>query len=741
MLTYETIREITMDYKKELKEIKKRYGEKMSHLCRELFPTILNTPGQLLELLEENFNEDRQLADDIINSKNKSNFKDYIFEKWDEKTGEEEFSSIAVKTPKELLLKAGYDLYECKTVEELEEFKKYYAKNELLCTFIAGGNGQERLDKNMIFFIVHKDIDKIKRSENPSREDDYGTSVLYIEIPYPDQSYSIITSRYNNTVDFPYQTYNYNLNRIAPGLEESFNKKYNLNLEKGGKVGFRLDKYVRDLNGKYYRYNYKYNELAFDFANIFYCPGNIIIDRREVKKYDPNSHIVFEGYILSKEEPPKIINYERRDDKDYQDSFIESIGEIEKVSESKKKDENGEEYLEILITPKGENKKDVILCLDKDNNLISYENENVLKIGDDFLSSLNKGRKLRKVIIPNVREIGENVLCNTYELEEIFMPAVEKIGDDFLKRAYKLTRIDMPAVKFIGDRVLLDAHKLEEISIPNVKEIGDDFLKRACELTRINMPAVKKIGDRVLYYAPKLEEFYASNVKEIGYQSLCKVYKLKIVDMSKVEVLRFSVLEEAHELEKISLQNVRELEGRFLERAFKLKEVSVPKLEKMGFYSLFDVPELEELDLSNVREIEHHVLCYAPKLTKLDLSNVRKIGHNVLYNAPKLEKFYASNVKKMEEYILYDAHNLEVFYAPELDEIGDNSLRNVHNLREIDMSNTRRFGFGVLKNAPCLKKMKISESEDIKIDDSLLRKFREIKNAARKNMKDERDEL
>ena len=40
----------------DLKIIKKKYGEKMMHFCRDLFPTILETEGLLPKLLMDNFN-------------------------------------------------------------------------------------------------------------------------------------------------------------------------------------------------------------------------------------------------------------------------------------------------------------------------------------------------------------------------------------------------------------------------------------------------------------------------------------------------------------------------------------------------------------------------------------------------------------------------------------------------------------------------------------------------------------
>ncbi len=40
---------------KDLKRIKKIYGEKFMQLCRDLFPTILEQEGMLLKILEQNF--------------------------------------------------------------------------------------------------------------------------------------------------------------------------------------------------------------------------------------------------------------------------------------------------------------------------------------------------------------------------------------------------------------------------------------------------------------------------------------------------------------------------------------------------------------------------------------------------------------------------------------------------------------------------------------------------------------
>ena len=85
----------------------------------------------------------------------KEAFKNYIYSQIE--TIQEDLP--VTKTPTELLSEAGYDLYECKTEEEIQSFKKYYARGEELCTFDGG-----RLNKCRVFFAVKKREQKKRAS-------------------------------------------------------------------------------------------------------------------------------------------------------------------------------------------------------------------------------------------------------------------------------------------------------------------------------------------------------------------------------------------------------------------------------------------------------------------------------------------------------------------------------------------------------------------------------------------------
>ena len=106
----------------DLKLIKKHYGEDMMHLCRMLFPTLLEKEGLLWEIISKKFAYSKFLYDDIVNNYMEEEFKGLIY---GEVNVENNNELVVTKTPKELLSEAGYDLYECKTEEDIQEFRKY----------------------------------------------------------------------------------------------------------------------------------------------------------------------------------------------------------------------------------------------------------------------------------------------------------------------------------------------------------------------------------------------------------------------------------------------------------------------------------------------------------------------------------------------------------------------------------------------------------------------------------------
>lgn len=59
---------------KDLLWIKRHYNEKFSHLCRELFPTLLETEGLLPKLIDKHFAHSKFLYEDLVHYKKEEKF-------------------------------------------------------------------------------------------------------------------------------------------------------------------------------------------------------------------------------------------------------------------------------------------------------------------------------------------------------------------------------------------------------------------------------------------------------------------------------------------------------------------------------------------------------------------------------------------------------------------------------------------------------------------------------------------
>ena len=399
----------------DLKIIKKLYGEKMMHLCREYFPTLLNTPTLLPNLLKEHFYPSHDLFEDIIKNNKENKFKNYIYSLV---FNDNRPKSSVTETPEELLAKVGYDLYECHTEEEIQSFKKYYYPGEELCTFNGG-----RLNRCRVFFAVKKDVDKIKREDfsNPLRQDLYGTSVISIQFSKDGTNSLSIKNRYNHTVIDPDATFSNDLENIIAGLTDSFEKYYGI-IQTFKSNDFEIPNYVI-INGKYYKYNYEIN-------NTYYCPNNIVIDSNgNIREYDHEKYLVMDYFLLD------LVNKELTLIDPYligEDDFITEFKDISKIEIKN----NSNQLKEIYIT----NKKNqtIQITLDKRNRIIGIINNYCKNIGNNYLFFNNT---LMFMEMFNLETIGDNFNLHNSILEKINIPQVKKIGHSFLLQNIKLTNL------------------------------------------------------------------------------------------------------------------------------------------------------------------------------------------------------------------------------------------------------------------------------------------------------------
>ena len=442
---------------KDLKLIKKKYGEKMMHYCRSELSTILENDSLLPSLLLEHFNESHMLYDDIEKEGKLEEFKNYIYSLIDV---EDNMKRIEHRTPKELLSEAGYNFYECKTEEDIQSFKKYYSKDEELCTFKG-----KRLESCYVFFAVKKNVDEIKRENfsKPRRQDEYGTSVISIQ--FTKEGYDLsIKNRYNHTVNNPDSTFSNNLDNIIEGLMQSFENEYGFIQANIG--NFELENYVK-VGGKYYKYNH-------EIDNIYYCLDNIIIDNFNVKKYDKERYIVFDYFVLDLKEKKILTETEY-------DSFIDGIVDIDKINIVKL--ENGKAIHIIPI-----NREEIIIELDKQNRIVKYKNNNIKRCDDYFLCF---NESLQELNLPNLERCGDSFLYNNESLQELNLPNLKQCEYGFLLSNQSLQELNLPNLKLCGDSFLYFNESLQELNLPNLERCGDSFLYNNESLQELNLPKLK----------------------------------------------------------------------------------------------------------------------------------------------------------------------------------------------------------------------------------------------------------
>ena len=369
---------------------------------------------------------------------------------------------------------------------------------ELICTIYTnlGSAHKQRFKDYYIINAVKKEVDgddklpeeqwHIKPSDNPEREDEYGTSVISIQI-VKTGGFISIKNRYNHTVNCPDDTFDNNPDKIILGLTNSLRKYFNVEFNVSEKilpdnyifVGDRLVQYNRELNNIYFGSNY-------------YVKGSEII------KLKPESQIMLD-FIVFDMENKTMFTPNNNDGNTYK--VLSEAFSGKKIQRKKDNDK-------IILSTEDGNRIVV-----KNGNIIGLSLPNIKEIPDDFMSYPNS---LEYIELPNVKKIGNKVLSFHNAIKSINFPKVEEIGDSFLYVNNCLETVIMPCVKKIGVCFLRDNRFVKSIDMPDVEDLGNCFLDRNEILTSVNLPKVKRIGNFFLEMNNSLKTLDLPKVKKIG---------------------------------------------------------------------------------------------------------------------------------------------------------------------------------------------------------------------------------
>jgi len=153
--------------------------------------------------------------------------------------------------------KAGYTTIIFDDKQAIEECAKYYRENERICTY---HDLEARMREYHMLVAIKGNIDEIKRPHNPQRDDEYGTSILNIQIAR-NGSHMSIKNRYNHTVPQCDSTLDNNLDNIHDGLQSMVLGYYGFaGLTKQNRKHYPN---VVNIGGIYLKYHTERNNIYF----------------------------------------------------------------------------------------------------------------------------------------------------------------------------------------------------------------------------------------------------------------------------------------------------------------------------------------------------------------------------------------------------------------------------------------------------------------------------------------------
>lgn len=536
--------------------LKKKFGENFAKFCRSNFSTIMEQEGLLAKIILQKFQPNRELYDDLVQNNLTDDFVGFIYNQAKITT---DTSTPTSKSPKELFEMAGYNLYECKTQDDVDKFIKYYEPKEVICTF----NDPDRIRFNRIFFAVKKDVDNIQRKDfkNPDRQDLYGTSVISLQFTKGEYSHLSIKNRYNHSVRNPDATFGNNLENIQPGLTQSFDEHYNIKLRNRQVESLNIPHYIKSSDGKYYKYLIEINDNYFCADNIVVSSTAVAINNDTyfeeliANQYDKDRYELIENILLDKKEKT-LLNLGA-----LHNGFVDSVGKIEKI-----------EVLNIpnnqrLLTITNDKQEKTILTLNNKNCIVKYENNDIKEIQDDFLyynmylqefkadklesvgNNFNRKNKVLEVLdAPNLNIVGNYFLCANRKINSLELLELDTVGDYFCSNAM-IKNLSLPKLQYAGDYFCFEEVSLQKIYTPQLLMLGENALTRAISLTEVDFTKLLIVGDQFLLNNRILKNFYAPALTRIGNNCMTYNKDLQIFNCSQLKEIGYGFLENNESLE------------------------------------------------------------------------------------------------------------------------------------------------------------------------------------------------
>ena len=557
-----------------------------------------------------------------------------------------ESQNTPVANPFQLLDQAGYHAFEVHNLDEQNSIKRFFRQNEELCTF----RDMHRYENYYIIHAVSHDVWRdpyaIQPAKNPQRQDEYGTSVISIQIRKTGGFISI-KNRYNHTVINPDQTFNSDPDEIIDGLSAALKAYFNVDWKS---TGVRLPNGFIQMGNQILKINFEINNCYI--GDGFYTHGDSIID------IDKNNQVQLDYFIWDNQQKMLFNPLNERD------TFPKTFN---KFIQNKKVTLLGKAPNQTILVD-GEKVIEI-----ENNHIVTLNMPHITTVEDNFLF---RNKHLRSISLPNVTTIGSNFLYNNLKLQSISLPNASTIGHYFLNSNKNLKSIDLPNVKTIGSCFLNNNCNLQSISLPMAEIIGNDFLSDNYYLRSISLPNVTTIGSNFLYNNLKLQSISLPNASTIGHYFLNSNKNLKSIDLPNVKTIGSCFLNNNCNLQSISLPMAEIIDNDFLQQNVNLQSLSLPAAVSVGTTFLMKNEQIKHLYAPRLQTVGHWFLYYNTELTQIDLPSLKSVGAQFL------------------------ALNKQIQWAnlPNLESVGISFLQHNKELKRLSLPNLTSLAGGFMEN-------------------------------------------
>lgn len=523
--------------------------------------------------------------------------------------------------PFKLLHQAGYEFVEyADTLDKQNAIAKYFRDGEKLCTF----RDPVRYQNYYIINAAKANADKISPAAQPERQDEYGTSVISIQMR-KSGGFISIKNRYNHTVANPDNTFGSNPDNIILGLAAALRARFDVEWHMPetavpdgyAMFGPHIIKYHNEVNNCY-------------FGEYFYEKHG------QIYEIDKNSQVLMD-YMLLDLKTGRVTDLAGAND-DFANAFnTATMGK------------------KITVTGRAPNQT---ILVDGRPTIVLFNGQikelympTLVNIGNDFL---RYNHILDTLDLPNLTHVADNMLEHNTRVSNIDMPRLNVVGKNFLASTQNLTGVNVPQLCHAGNDFLRSAINVGHLNAANIITVGDYFLGNNQDLSHLDMPNLESAGQSFVFSNTKLRNANFPQLRHASHNFLYATEHISDFHAPKLQNVGNQFMFNNIGLRAISLPQVREIGCNFLYKNENISEIEIPQLEKVGSSFMYSNRELSLLLCPKLEFADDTFLYNNSKITDLYAPRLITIGNCFMHNNTTLTRVtLAKYLSRVGSHFLY----------------------------------------------------------------------------------------